>query len=358
MTDSLFFLGWTQVWQISLLVGVVAVINRIWFRDKPEWAYSLWLLVIAKSLVPPLWSSRLGVFSWCQLEVSNAEILESSSFASISQDWITHTLGSSGLVAIVAIWFIGTITCLTLTLLRWRSVHAALTKFRVPTTANVEEALASIKDDLAIDPVPVYVTSMPIGPAALGLWKRKLVLPESIVASKSAAELEPILTHELMHIRRGDTFVSLLRAVAQSLMWFNPLIWWATRQASYQCERCVDADVMGLKRYTPGQYAEALISVLESKCQLEPILGSAGMNGFQITESRLRFIMASTGKPRNPYPIFRLSCMVGLALVLLPGGRLVVHAESMVPVSRFNLDHICDGMHISKDVIEAVKNQQ
>lgn len=358
MTGGLFPIFWTQCWQVSLLIAIVAAVNHMWFRERPRWAYSLWLLVIIKCLVPPIWSSRLSFFSWSQLEVSNAEILETSSFAAMSENWFQEMFGRTGSLAIVGVWAIGVLACLAVTLLRWRLVHLALTRHRVPTANNVREALARIEDNLAIDPAPVYVTSLSIGPAAFGFWNRKLVVPETIVADKTPAELEPILVHELVHIRRGDTFFSILRAVAQSIWWFNPLVWWSTRQASYQCERCVDNDVMSLKRYSPGQYAKALISVLENKCQLKSILGSAGMNALQINERRLRSIMGETTAPSTRERVVRYACIAALAVTLIPGERLVLKAETMVPTVPFNADHLCEGMPYDADVVAQVRQEQ
>lgn len=358
MTGSLFPVFWAQCWQVSLLIVIVGIVNRMWLRNSPRWAYSLWLIVVAKCLVPPIWSSPLGIFSWCRLDLANTEILGTGSFASRSQSLFENTLGSTGALLVVGVWAVGVLVCLSVIALRWRLVHVALTRHRLPTGDNVREALAKIEDNLAIDPAPVYVTSLSVGPAAFGLWNRKLVVPEAIVSGKSVSELEPILVHELMHIRRGDTFFSILRAVVQSIWWFNPLVWWSTRQASYQCERCVDGDVMRLQRYTPGQYAEALVSVLENKCQFKSILGSAGMNAFQITEGRLRFIMAAVDDPSPRQRLLRQLCILGLGIVLIPGGRLTLRAESLVPVEKFNIDNLCESMPFDPAVIEAVRNEQ
>jgi beta-lactamase regulating signal transducer with metallopeptidase domain len=86
-------------------------------------------------------------------------------------------------------------------------------------------------------------------PAVFGLWRPTLLLPadllEGQVCEKDAfqtsvaqkllslsgrggepdAQLDTILAHELIHIRRGDTTAALLQLLAQLLWWFHPLVW-------------------------------------------------------------------------------------------------------------------------------------
>lgn len=66
--SELFWLVWCQVWQLSLLILGVAAAAAL-ARRRPPLVYLLWVLVVVKSLTPPLWSSPSGVFSWAQLEI-------------------------------------------------------------------------------------------------------------------------------------------------------------------------------------------------------------------------------------------------------------------------------------------------
>ena len=55
-----------QAWQITLLIVVVAGINRWLSRKRPHLAHALWLVVLVKCVTPPLWSSPSGMFCWLQ----------------------------------------------------------------------------------------------------------------------------------------------------------------------------------------------------------------------------------------------------------------------------------------------------
>ena len=57
-------LAWTQFWQVTAVAAGAALIIRVCCQRRPHLAHGLWLLVLIKCLVPPLWSSPTSVFSW------------------------------------------------------------------------------------------------------------------------------------------------------------------------------------------------------------------------------------------------------------------------------------------------------
>src|SRR5579872_1768559 len=63
-TNGLTELVWTQLWQVTMVAAAVTVLTMSVCRRRPRLAYLLGLVVLVKCWVPPLWSSRLGVFCW------------------------------------------------------------------------------------------------------------------------------------------------------------------------------------------------------------------------------------------------------------------------------------------------------
>ncbi len=64
--DELARLIWAQFWQLTVLILVVGAVTHTLCRRRPHMAYLLWMLVLVKCITPPVWSSRLGGFSWAQ----------------------------------------------------------------------------------------------------------------------------------------------------------------------------------------------------------------------------------------------------------------------------------------------------
>ena len=63
--------------------------------------------------------------------------------------------------------------------------------------------------------------------------------PDVIIVGEedSADQLEPILAHEIVHLRRLDTLAATLQVVSQILWWFHPLVWWANRRLLRGCRK-------------------------------------------------------------------------------------------------------------------------
>src|SRR5208283_2158814 len=58
--------------------------------------------------------------------------------------------------------------------------------------------------------------------------------------------IQLILLHELAHIRRGDYLVNLCQLLVESLLFFNPAVWWISRQIRQEREACCDAVAVAL----------------------------------------------------------------------------------------------------------------
>jgi beta-lactamase regulating signal transducer with metallopeptidase domain len=97
------------------------------------------------------------------------------------------------------------------------------------------------------------------GPALLGLWRPKIVVPADFATRYSAQEQALVVEHERVHARRGDIAVNLVQAGLQCAFWFNPLVHAAALRFRADQEMACDAAVL---RRHPGlvkTYAQALL---------------------------------------------------------------------------------------------------
>ena len=86
-------------------------------------------------------------------------------------------------------------------------------------------------------PIRVRVSRAVNAPLAYGLFRPVILLPETTDWSDEG-QLTYVLTHEYIHIRRGDLFWKLLLVAALCVHWCNPLVW-----AMYFC---ANRDLVGL----------------------------------------------------------------------------------------------------------------
>lgn len=184
----------------------------------------------------------------------------------------------------------------------------------------MEETFAGLANRLGIRKrIGLLVTSSRIGPAVIGIWKPLILLPAAVVQGKTAKELEPILAHELVHVRRGDLWVGLAQVLSQSLWWFHPLVWLANRFLTRDAERCCDEEVIAELRCSPAQYARSLLNVLELKRTLQPVPAFPGVRPVDITTRRLERIMKLGQGSHKRTPWWCSLLMVLVAAMVLPG---------------------------------------
>lgn len=159
-------------------------------------------------------------------------------------------------------------------------------------------------------------------PSAWGVLKAVIVLPTSIVAQLSPAQIETILLHELAHIRRHDYLVNLLQSVVETVLFYHPAIWWVSSVIRREREHCCDDLVVAaLGSATP--YARALLQIEECRRAMpSPVLSAKGSN----LMNRIARILGAKPAPVRLSPLAALGI---LAIVL--GGSLQVQAQTTKP---------------------------
>lgn len=75
----------------------------------------------------------------------------------------------------------------------------------------------------------------------MGLWKPVVILPDIPLENK---ELDMILTHKLVHLKRRDFLVKLMVLLVKTVHWFNPLVYFLSRQLNTLCELSCDEKVV------------------------------------------------------------------------------------------------------------------
>jgi hypothetical protein len=99
-------------------------------------------------------------------------------------------------------------------------------------------------------------------PAAIGFWKRMIVLPAWALRELPAEDLNVILLHEFAHLRRWDEWTNLVQKIVRSLFFFHPAVWWIDNQLSVEREMACDDAVLA-QTANPHGYATCLVSLLE-----------------------------------------------------------------------------------------------
>ncbi len=144
----------------------------------------------------------------------------------------------------------------------------------------------------AVDGRSVLV-SADIGPAVVGLWSPRVVLPEwALTLPDSDREL--MLSHEEQHLRAHDPPLLAGAFVALLLAPWNPALWWQWKRLRLAVEMDCDARVLAQGRSAPA-YGQLLLEV--GRRRATHLLGAAALGEpASFLESRIRRMLS--GVPR------------------------------------------------------------
>jgi len=131
------------------------------------------------------------------------------------------------------------------------------------------------------------LVSRNVGPAVVGIWSPRVVLPEwALVLPASDREL--MLAHEEQHLRAADPAVLAAGFVLVLLAPWNLALWWQWRRLRLTVEMDCDARVLAEGRSAPA-YGELLLHVGSRRS--EELLGAAAFGEPRsVLESRIRRI--------------------------------------------------------------------
>ena len=361
----------SQAWQLTALIVFALVATRLVAKNRPHLAYMLWLVVLLKCVTPPLWSSPSGAFSWVlarlsedtsaeplsdpsdlpaklgvDIEVSSLPMPETddvlisvqpldfhaNAAPDRSQAVESNEIRATALRVVAAAWGVGILLAIMLAACRWLICMRKLRRSPAIESPELEALLVKLCDELKVRRrVRLLVTTSRVGPAVIGFLRPLIVLPELVVRGKRPQELEAILAHELIHVRRGDLWLGLLQVCAKAVWWFYPLVWWVSRLSTREAERCCDEEVIGELGCDPKRYASSLLDVLELKRTLQPVPVFPGMKPVEVTSQRLERIMKLGQGCHKRTPRWCWAIMLLLAAAALPGAAFIVADEDTAP---------------------------
>ncbi|MCA9072553.1 MAG: M56 family metallopeptidase, partial [Planctomycetaceae bacterium] len=235
----------------------------------------------------------------------------------------------------LGLWLLGSLGTMSMAGIRWLFCRREIRRAKQVHHPAAQQLLEELRIRLGIRrSVGLIISKSRIGPAVLGILRPTILIPSRIIEGKTPADLEPILAHELIHVRRGDLWVGWLQVLVQSVWWFHPLVWWSGRLLKREAERCCDEEVVAELGCKPARYARALLDVLELKHILKPVPVLPSVKPVEITSRRLERIMLLRQGCRKRTPWWCWLVMLLTAGLTLPGAAFVAVAKHKTKAQR------------------------
>ena len=240
-------------------------------------------------------------------------------------DWARFRL------AVFSLWSAGLVLCTAFVLAKQIVCSNLIRRSSLPVDERYMSALADLSRRLGVKRhVRLIVTSRPIGPAVFGLFRPSILMPGPLLSGTPPEQVELVLAHELIHVRRGDIFAGKLAARRATDLVVPPPGLVGEPRGRPRAGACCDEEVVSGVGCKPVLYARTLLSVLEQKSRLRSLVALPGVRALEVTSLRLESIMryANTDH-RRASRISRLVFAAGLVL-LVPGTGLTLRARSPV----------------------------
>jgi beta-lactamase regulating signal transducer with metallopeptidase domain len=220
------------------------------------------------------------------------------------------------LPALLAVWLTGVTLLSAWHFGGWLQARRWTRRGTRPVEEQWELALLRLRRRLGIEQAVALLESSAVGVPAVVGWLRPVILvPASALAGLTPEQLEAILAHELAHVRRHDYLVNLLQAMAETLLFYHPAVWWVSRQVRQERESCCDDLAVAVCGDRLG-YARAL-AALEGLRAPSPRLALGADGG-----SLLRRIRRLAGVEERTGGAPMAWVAGALALILLLAGAL------------------------------------
>ncbi|MEO2013789.1 MAG: M56 family metallopeptidase [Fuerstiella sp.] len=199
--------------------------------------------------------------------------------------------------------------------------------------------LQRLSHEWSLKVTPMLVKSREtIVPQVVGLLKPVILLPAAAVNRLSVDELELILTHELAHVRRHDMWVHLLQRLTETMLFFNPAVWFLSHRISEVREYCCD-DIACRTTGEPQpklRYANALVRIVEFAASPSPeltALAATGRSPSELCRRVARLFDEPLGEPLRLSRASLIVCATVLAMFAC-GSRLWIAEASSVEESK------------------------
>ncbi|UCE48728.1 MAG: ankyrin repeat domain-containing protein [Phycisphaerales bacterium] len=363
-----------QSWQIAILVVVIAAVTLTLKNRSAHVRYLLWLIVLAKCLVPPLLTVPVAVLP--QEELAEQLLVSPVQMPIVAQKALDRTLAESPVSLATSAaaepaptvaetpakltlrqwlgfgWLAGVAVFLILAVIKALRTNRRLRRQRKTLPVELQSTIENVVSDVGVRAFPKVWLLEGIGqPFVWGLLRGNIYLPANFAEIDSAEHRRGVLGHELSHVRRFDAAVNLVQIVVQGVFWFHPFVWWANKNIRAEREKCCDEITIARLGARAKDYSGAIVKTLMTEYESNrPVPSLAVAGPVKNIEERIKTIMKPEKKFYNRPSIVVATTVLLLtlftvptALVLTARGGTEAVAEEKVKLTRSMHEAVAKG---------------
>jgi len=334
-----------QSLQTAVLIILIVFISFLLKSKSAHIRYFLWMIVLAKCLVPPFYTVPLAVLPQQEIPVQlpSQPIVETmiteKSVPELTLSELPESIPDQTEVlstpiskdkkvsynarALLAIgWLIGFLALSLYYIINALRTQIWLRNRRIELPNEYRNKIESLFITHSVKKIPhIWMLEQISQPFVWGLVRGSIYLPAEMTSKKNATFHTSLLGHELSHVIRFDALINSLQIIAQSIFWFHPLIWWTNRKIRQEREKCCDEMTIARSNTLPEDYSEAIVEILAAKygqARRVPSLAVAGKA--KNIEERIKTMLRPGKKFYKRPTIITIFVFIMVTLVSIPIG--------------------------------------
>ena len=337
------FLSWQVFYSTIVLCGVLLIL-RFSPRKNPAIALSILALVLIRLVLPIDFSLDYSAryFFDAVIAIGESEAADNSQLRGLpAHEHLAHSHLNPSLTSSLSLpgesgffyrypmltwllfgaWLLG--VCLTATLfaVRWWSFRKQVRSAKLVNTPQILDIVNRWRKQFRVRrPVRLVASDRYLSPFTMGVFRPVIFFPESLLNSRDWQTLEPIIAHEMVHLRHFDALWVRLQNLLQIVYFFHPVVWLVARRINEARESFCDIAVLASGNITRRQYTNSILTVLRMNLTGMPGLQTQpgfGHYNHQLTK-RLQHINKGGVFMKRPSRLGMLFMLMAFGYFLLP----------------------------------------
>lgn len=281
----------------AVLILIIILVRMIAINKLPKRTFlALWGIALLRLLFPFSIPFLFSVYSFVNrsssvrnmiIEGPAANFIPLEPTGKILADGVmTETMQKYPSVSLwFIVWSIGTILCVTFFVISYLRCYF---EFQLSSPVSNDLTEKWLSDYPLKRSIAIRQSSRISAPLTYGIFHPVILMPKD-TDWENRQQLQYILLHEYIHIRRFDMVWKLIATLTLCIHWFNPMVWIMyklfNQDIEFVCDECV---VRRFGENSKSSYALTLIDMEEKKNGLTSLYNSFSKNAI---EERIAAIM-------------------------------------------------------------------